>query len=101
MRSLDLTSLLIGVLATALVAVVLGAGQQQPAPAAHRYQFAGVGKTLLVFDNNTGIMSVVDARFEKNDFGWFAEDQFRLEDTLTRKTGGLVTAGPGRHHDPD
>ena len=101
MKTIDAKSCLIGVLATALVAVIIGARfQLTAAPAAQRYQFATTGKSMLVYDTQSGVMSVVSPRFEKNgDFAWFTEDQFKLDDALTRQGGGVVTPGPGRHND--
>lgn len=98
MRIIDFKSCLIGILATSLVAVLLGAGSgQQPAPppvAAQRYQISVADGSLYVYDNTTGLMNILK-QSHYTPFPWVDRDQFSLNDALTKKEGGSVQAGPG------
>lgn len=80
MRSLDIKSLLIGILATALVAVMLGAGQQPGSGPRYQISAAANEKTAFVLDNESQKVFVI---YKKADSAkWSTFDEFILNDTL-------------------
>lgn len=102
MKSIDVKSLLIGVLSTCLVFACVGL-QRQAEPAAGgspRYQVTTIGDSLFVLDHQTNHVSLIYRRRVngKNapDWPWVCESKFSLAEALAEPNGAPITPGPGR-----
>lgn len=97
MKSVDIKSLAIGILGTALVAVLFGAGpQQQAAPARYQVSYMNA-QHILVLDNQTNRATVLFKKPIENvvEWPWTNEYSFSLEDAINKPAGAEATIGAG------
>jgi hypothetical protein len=86
---IDFKSLLIGVLATALLASMMGAGDVPH----QRYQIAAApGQALYVLDHSTNKVFVI----MPEDSAWRRYKSFSIDDAISKDAGAPIEFGPAK-----